>query len=81
MERQTQVGRAQALRSLHDHKRIVLLPNAWDAGSARLFARRGFATLALGAVDQAARAILDTSSFDALASEFTYADAQRLFES
>lgn len=46
VDRQTQIGRAQAFRSLHDRKRIVLLPNAWDAGSARLFARRGFAAIA-----------------------------------
>ena len=46
MDRQTQIERAQAFRRLHDRSRILLLPNAWDAGSARLFARRGFAAIA-----------------------------------
>jgi 2-methylisocitrate lyase-like PEP mutase family enzyme len=46
MDRQTQIERAQAFRHLHDRSRILLLPNAWDAGSARLFARRGFAAIA-----------------------------------
>ena len=43
---QVQVGRAQAFRRMHDRAAILLLPNAWDAGSARLFARRGFAAIA-----------------------------------
>lgn len=46
MDRQTQIDRAQAFRSMHDRSAILLLPNAWDAGSARLFARRGFAAIA-----------------------------------
>ncbi|MGB6143358.1 MAG: isocitrate lyase/phosphoenolpyruvate mutase family protein, partial [Rhodanobacter sp.] len=37
---------AQAFRRLHDRSRVLLLPNAWDALSARLFARRGFAAVA-----------------------------------
>ncbi|MFC5435584.1 isocitrate lyase/phosphoenolpyruvate mutase family protein [Rhodanobacter umsongensis] len=31
---------------MHDRSAILLLPNAWDAGSARLFAHRGFAAIA-----------------------------------
>lgn len=46
MDRQVQIGRAGTFRRMHDRKRIVLLPNAWDAGSARLFMRRGFAAIA-----------------------------------
>ncbi|KZC15649.1 carboxyvinyl-carboxyphosphonate phosphorylmutase [Rhodanobacter sp. FW510-R12] len=46
MDKQVQVDRAQALRRMHDRSTILLLPNAWDAGSARLFARRGFAAIA-----------------------------------
>lgn len=46
MDRQRQVDMAQAFRKLHDRAAILLLPNAWDAGSARLFARRGFAAIA-----------------------------------
>lgn len=46
MDRQTQIDRAQAFRGLHDRRRILLLPNAWDAGSARLLAQRGFGAIA-----------------------------------
>lgn len=46
MDIRTQVGKAQAFRKMHDRSTILLLPNAWDAGSARLFARRGFAAIA-----------------------------------
>lgn len=41
-----QVERAQRLRALHDRRRVLLLPNAWDAGSARVFAELGFDALA-----------------------------------
>jgi len=41
-----QVDRARALRRMHDGSQVLLLPNAWDAGSARLFERRGFAAVA-----------------------------------
>jgi hypothetical protein len=37
------------------------------------------ATVALGAADQAARALLQSGRFDALASELSHADAQQLF--
>jgi 2-methylisocitrate lyase-like PEP mutase family enzyme len=46
MDMQVQVDRAQAFRQMHDRAAILLLPNAWDAGSARLFARRRFAAIA-----------------------------------
>ncbi|CAM5577084.1 isocitrate lyase/PEP mutase family protein [Rhodanobacter lindaniclasticus] len=46
MERQTQIELAQAFRRMHDRTRVLLLPNCWDALSARLFARRGFAAVA-----------------------------------
>ena len=46
MDKHTQIERAQAFRRMHDRSAILLLPNAWDAGSARLFARRGFAAIA-----------------------------------
>ena len=41
-----QIERAQRLLALHDRKRVLLLPNAWDAGSARLFDDLGFAAIA-----------------------------------
>lgn len=46
MERQTQIGFAHAFRHMHDRKHLLLLPNAWDAASAKLFAQRGFAAIA-----------------------------------
>lgn len=41
-----QVERANTFRRLHDRRNVLLLPNAWDAGSARLFAQLGFAAIA-----------------------------------
>jgi 2-methylisocitrate lyase-like PEP mutase family enzyme len=46
MDKQTQIERAARFRALHDRKRILLLPNAWDAGSARVFAELGFPAIA-----------------------------------
>jgi 2-methylisocitrate lyase-like PEP mutase family enzyme len=46
MDMHTQAARADALRRMHDRSTILLLPNAWDAGSARLFEQRGFAAIA-----------------------------------
>ena len=43
---QTQAEKAQAFRRLHDGKKLLVLPNAWDAASAALFVRRGFAAIA-----------------------------------
>ncbi len=38
--------RAEKLRALHDGPRLLLLPNAWDVASARVYERAGFAALA-----------------------------------
>lgn len=38
--------KAQLLRSLHHGPRILVLPNAWDAASARVFEAEGFAAIA-----------------------------------
>lgn len=46
MDKQTQVARAQTFHKLHDRSNLLLLPNAWDAGSAALFSRHGFAAIA-----------------------------------
>ncbi|MBP9501198.1 MAG: isocitrate lyase/phosphoenolpyruvate mutase family protein [Candidatus Promineofilum sp.] len=43
---QTQIQQAQRFRALHDRGRVLLLPNAWDAGSARIFANLGFDAVA-----------------------------------
>jgi 2-methylisocitrate lyase-like PEP mutase family enzyme len=42
----TQAERARAFRALHEGPGPLLLPNPWDAGSARLLASLGFAALA-----------------------------------
>ena len=42
----TQAARAQQFRALHQGPELLLLPNPWDAGSARLFEWLGYAALA-----------------------------------
>ena len=42
----TQAARAQQFRALHQGPELFLLPNPWDAGSARLFEWLGYAALA-----------------------------------
>ena len=46
MDIATQQRKAQAFRAMHDRTHILLLPNAWDAVGARLFAQAGFAAIA-----------------------------------
>lgn len=46
MDKDIQVQKTQQFRSMHDRTRVLLLPNAWDAGSARLFAQVGFPAIA-----------------------------------
>jgi len=46
MDKATRIERAARFRALHDRRQVLLLPNAWDAGSARVFADLGFAALA-----------------------------------
>ena len=46
MDTRAQVERAERFRALHDRRQVLLLPNAWDAGSARVFADLGFAAIA-----------------------------------
>ncbi|MFI4969620.1 MAG: isocitrate lyase/phosphoenolpyruvate mutase family protein [Lysobacterales bacterium] len=40
------IDQANAFRAMHDRTRVLVLPNAWDAGSARLFEQLGFAAIA-----------------------------------
>ena len=42
----TQHEKAAKLRQLHDRSRILLLPNAWDVASARVFEAAGFPAIA-----------------------------------
>jgi len=46
ISRSTQIERARAFRALHDRRRPLLLPNAWDAGSAAALASAGFPAIA-----------------------------------
>ncbi len=46
MDKQTQIAKAKTFHKLHDRSRLLLLPNAWDAGSAALLARHGFPAIA-----------------------------------
>jgi 2-methylisocitrate lyase-like PEP mutase family enzyme len=46
MEQSEQVKRAQTLRALHRPPPILLLPNAWDLMSARIFADAGYPAIA-----------------------------------
>lgn len=46
MNIEAQILKAQAFRKMHDRSAILVLPNAWDAVTARLFARLGFAAVA-----------------------------------
>jgi 2-methylisocitrate lyase-like PEP mutase family enzyme len=42
----TQLEKGQAFRALHERERAFLIPNPWDAGTARLLAHLGFEALA-----------------------------------
>ena len=42
----TQLEKAQRFRALHEGARAFVIPNPWDAGSARILAQLGFAALA-----------------------------------
>lgn len=46
MKREEQRARAMTLRKLHQGPRILVLPNAWDCVSARLFEEAGFPAIA-----------------------------------
>lgn len=46
MDHKTQAAHAEALRALHHTGKPLLLPNAWDAATARIFAQQGFPAIA-----------------------------------
>src|SRR5271156_5192791 len=46
MNRDTQRARAEAFRAMHDRSRILVLPNAWDAMSARVIEQAGARAIA-----------------------------------
>jgi 2-methylisocitrate lyase-like PEP mutase family enzyme len=45
-DKQKQKSTAEAFRAMHRGKRILLLPNAWDVASARIFEEAGFGAIA-----------------------------------
>ncbi|GAB4068321.1 isocitrate lyase/phosphoenolpyruvate mutase family protein [Ancylobacter sonchi] len=74
-------SRAAAFRALHDGPGAFILANAWDAGTARLFAALGFAALATTSAGMAlARGVADgqTSREDVLAHCALLVDATSL---
>ena len=46
MDKARQAQKAAAFRAMHDPKNMLVLPNAWDAVSARVFEAAGFPALA-----------------------------------
>ena len=44
--RPTQADKGRVFRDLHARRRAFVIPNPWDAGSARLLASLGFEALA-----------------------------------
>jgi 2-methylisocitrate lyase-like PEP mutase family enzyme len=46
MDKSRQIASGNAFRALHDRRRILVLPNAWDAVSARVFEAAGFPAVA-----------------------------------
>jgi 2-methylisocitrate lyase-like PEP mutase family enzyme len=46
MDVQAQIGKARSFKKMHDRSTMLVLPNAWDAMTARLFARLGVSAVA-----------------------------------
>ena len=42
MNQPTQIAKAETFRRLHDGSKLLVLPNAWDVASARLYEAAGF---------------------------------------
>lgn len=78
MDMQAQVDRAKALRKMHGRLSALLL-NAWDVGSARLFALHGFAAMTAASGGAARSLGYADGERVSRASGFSRPDAQRLF--
>ena len=46
MDRAIQAAKAETFRKLHDRSKLLLLPNAWDVASARIYEAAGFRAIA-----------------------------------
>ncbi len=64
MDRSTQIDRSRAFRAMHEGPGLLLLPNAWDVVSAKLYEVEGF------------RAVATTSA--GIASALGFADGERM---
>jgi 2-methylisocitrate lyase-like PEP mutase family enzyme len=76
-----QAKRAERFLALHHGERLLLLPNPWDAGSAKLFASLGFealATTSSGAAGTLGRMDGSMSVEEAIASASTIVEATDL---
>lgn len=77
---------AKLVESIDAPVNVVAIPGVPDLlelariGVARVSTATRFATLALGSVDYAAAHLLQDRNIDGLVSDFSYSDAQRLFE-
>lgn len=61
----TQLEKAEAFRALHERPRAFIIPNPWDAGTARLLAAMGFealATTSLGVANSLGSATVSLAS-------------------
>lgn len=73
----TQAEKAKVFRALHERAKAFIIPNPWDAGSARMLAALGFEALATTSAGAAfSMAFLD----DELSREQTLANARAIVE-
>lgn len=75
----TQASRAEQLRSLHERPGIFVIPNPWDAGSARMLAMLGFEALATTSAGYAFSAGKPDAE-GALSRDDTFANARAIVE-
>lgn len=77
----SQMEKALAFRALHERPGIFIMPNPWDAGTAKLLAALGFealATTSLGLANMLGRADSTVSRADTIANCRTIAEATDL---
>lgn len=77
----TQAQKAAAFRALHERPGVFVIPNPWDAGTARLLAALGFealATTSLGVANMLGRPDASVSRAEVIANARTIAEATDL---
>ena len=80
MDVETQRAKAEALRELHKGPEILILPNAWDVGSARVSIGSSLARAAYGLMKRAAEELLGPGTFDFTKDAVPFADINRMFD-